>query len=97
MGTFDENKIMWTSQECMAGAAADRIYERIAVFLGEEEPSKAKVLALAVHLVADNASRMDFVTTVAFLFAGNSLKKFLDRAKDLACMLERDNDWFDED
>ena len=85
---FDENKIMWTTDEIMAGAALDRIYEDVSAHMQAGPSNIAKLL-----IVLSNRGG-DLYRVIGHLFSGaDGMRKVLDRLKDLLCMLERDNDW----
>ena len=92
---FDENKVVWSADEFAAGAAGDRLVEKVDKYLTEHSTlSRTEILGLAAMLVADDRTRLDAAAVLKFLFSRGGLKGFLDAAKDLICMLERDNDWF---
>lgn len=90
---FDENKVLWTVEEFMCAAAADRIYEMgDAFFEANPDFSTGTVIKFVTALAKDHVG--DVVTLVKFLFtSGRGIRGFTDRAKDILVMLERDNDW----
>ena len=89
---FDVNKVMWTSEELDAGAAADRIYEKVAEFVKEHSPFGIRDVPALLGMLAGNAG--DLLKLINYLFSGGIvLGSVLDRLKDLVCLLERDNDW----
>jgi hypothetical protein len=80
---FDENKIMWTAEECEVGAAADRIYEGLAESVREN---------WNISAIIANFSYTDFGKVIKYLFEdGASLPHFLDKSANIISMLRRDN------
>ena len=86
--SFDENKIMWSMVEIRAGAAADRVYEAIRDYRKQGNTSTSGLILVLTKKAGD------LYAVYEYCFRGDhGLKGVLDRVKDLACMLERDNDW----
>jgi hypothetical protein len=80
---FDENKIMWTSEECEVGAAADRLYEGLA----QSVRGNWKIADIVKGI-----SYNDFGKVIKYLFEdGISLPHFLDKSANIISMLRRDN------
>jgi hypothetical protein len=78
---FDENKIMWTAEECEVGAAADRIYEGL-----------AKSVGWNITDIIRGFSYTDFGKVITYLFADEAgLPHVLDKLANIVSMLRRDN------
>lgn len=85
---FSYDKIMWTNEEMDAGESLDRVYEAVKKY---RDDGGTSVQGLIVVLTQHAG---DIYEVYEFLFKGeHGLQGVLDRFKDLACMLERDNDW----
>ncbi len=89
---FNENKVMWTTDEILAAVAADRLYEMgEAFFKVNPDFGTGVMLKFVSALLKDHLT--DLVTLIKHLFSSErGIRGFLDRAKDIAVMLERDND-----
>lgn len=92
---FDDNKVMWTTSELLAGSAADRVYEAAAAYVTAHQPFKlVHVPGLLLEIGKQGSSILE---VVRFVFEGGLNKKaFIDRVKDIVVMLERDNAWLDK-
>ena len=89
---FNENNVMWTSEEILAADALDRIYDMVDAYLKEHPDFDTKVLiGLLTNLAKDHVS--DMVTFVSYLFTGDEgIRGTIGKITYLLCMLERDND-----
>lgn len=89
---FDENKVMPTTEELMAGAAADHVYEAIKEYV-DAHPNFG--IADMVGLLA-TIPYSNLYSVIIFLFKdGPVLRSILDKLKDIVWILERDNDWLE--
>jgi len=89
--SFNELKVIPSAKEIDAAIAADRIYEALVAHL-EKNPgfSTGNILRIITVLGEHAASVRKLIE---YLFSGGvEIKSFLDRAINIAWMLERDND-----
>ena len=96
MAKFDANKVVWSVGEFEAGAAADEVFETLHAYVKEHQPFTFKdVLGLMAAL---GSQATNILKVVNFMFStGTGYRQIIDRLKDLLVMLERDNDWLDQD
>ncbi len=99
MDGFNANKVMWTVEELDAASAADKIWEAVAKYLHDHPRFSYK--DVPGFLLVVGAEFNAIFKVVGFLFKvgtipQNSMRFTLDRMKDVAVMLERDNDWLDK-
>jgi hypothetical protein len=91
MAKFDASKVMWTTEELDAGAAADEVWEAIALWKKEHPTWSVKDVPSLLLAVGKEYNKVFKV--VNFLWKEQNLAYFADRTKDLLTMLERDNDF----
>jgi hypothetical protein len=90
---FNENNVMWTTEEILAAVAMDRIYEKVDAYLKEHPDFDTKVLIGILGLLGKDHIT-DMITFVRYLFTGDEgIRGVIGKLAYLLCMLERDNDW----
>lgn len=99
MSGFNANKVMWTVNELDAANAADKVWEAVAEYLKQHPNFSYKDVPGFLLTIGTEFNAIYKV--VQFMFKvetipQNSMRFTLDRVKDMAVMLERDNGWLDK-
>jgi hypothetical protein len=90
--SFNELKVIPTVAEFAAAKAGDDIYEAIDAYK-EEHPDFSTINIVAILAMLGASHIEDIRVLLAYLFGGKyGIRGFLDRAINIAWMLERDND-----